>query len=184
MRKIVIACSFIIIMMISFLGITYSYEYNEVSDLKFELFGDYIVDLNLGGTYIEEGFNVTYNGENINSEVVIESSLDNLRVGEYKIKYIVNIDGVDEYVYRVINVRENIKPEIILKGDSSITVDVFGVYEEPGYEVRDNYDMNLNDKVVITSDIDVNNVGEYVVTYTVSDSSGNTTSVSRVVIVK
>ena len=184
MKKIYLIFCFVVIISISFLGITYSYEYNNSENLKFELLGDYIINLSLGDNYVESGVFVTYGGKDISSEVIVDSSLDIFKVGEYKIKYIVNIDGNYEYIYRIVRVRESIKPEIILKGNNVVYVNLNGTYREPGYVVRDNYDKNLYDKVVVSSNIDVTKIGEYEVTYYVSDSSGNEANVSRTVIVR
>ena len=71
-----------------------------------------------------------------------------------------------------------------MKGNNVVYVNLNGTYREPGYVVRDNYDKNLYDKVVVSSNIDVTKIGEYEVTYYVSDSSGNEANVSRTVIVR
>ena len=185
MRKVYVILSFVVVLLIGFLGITYSYEYNENTSLKFELIGDYELDLLLNDKYIEYGINVIYNGEDISSLVNIDSSMvDMSKVGEYKVKYEIVIDGISEYIYRIVRVRENVKPEIILKGDKKVYLGLNGKYVEPGYEVIDNYDLDLYKKIVVTSNLVVTKVGEYTIEYKVSDSSGNEAVVIREVIVR
>lgn len=185
MKKIYIIFSFILVLMISFLGITYSYEYNENEYLKFELIGDYVLNLELGSEYYEYGARVIYNGTDISNSLNIDSSMVDMNVvGEYKVKYMVEIDNTYEYIYRVVKVRENIKPEIILKGDSVIYVSLGDKYIEPGYIVSDNHDMDIDKRVNITSYLDASKLGEYQIIYKVVDSSGNMNSVIRTVIVR
>lgn len=44
------------------------------------------------------------------------------------------------------------------------------------YEVTDNIDEDINNKVTVTSDVNTKKRGNYKITYTVTDSSGNTSS--------
>ena len=172
------------LLLVSFLGITYSYEYNDAGVLSFELVGDYTVNLNLNDLYIEQGVIVYYDGKDISSRVLIDSSMvDVSKVGEYQVKYELKMNNFSEYIYRVIKVRESISPQIMLKGDEVMYVKYNGNYIEPGYEVSDNYDTDLRNKVVITNNVNVSKIGEYKVKYSVIDSSGNQTVVFRKVIV-
>lgn len=185
MRKIYITSCFVVLLLISFLSITYSYEYNENFSLTFELVGDYKLNLFLHDEYVEYGVKVLYNEKDISSLVKIDDSMvDMNRVGVYKVKYEVIIDGICEYVYRLVSVIDNIKPQIMLDGDNMVYINLGDEYIEPGYNVTDNYDIDLFDKVNVTTNLDVNNVGMYEIEYSVMDSSGNTSVVKRVVIVK
>ena len=187
MRRLYIVTSFVVLLLVSFLGITYSYEYDNNTVITFELLGDYSLDLDLGESYVEYGVRVYYDGKDVSSMGNIDDSMLNInKVGTYKIKYEINIDNVSEYVYRTVNIKENISPQIILNGDNIIYVRHNGTYVEPGYEVNDNYDSDvyLRSKMVITNNVDVTKVGEYLVKYSVFDSSGNQTVVFRKVIVK
>lgn len=185
MKKVYIIMSFIVLLLIGFLGITYSYEYTGADSLTFELLGPYKLYLNLDDEYDEYGIKVMDNGVDISSQINIDSSsLDMNKVGEYKIKYSIDMDGNEEYVYRLVVVRENIKPEIILKGDEIIYLDLNETYIEPGYEVIDNYDIDLINKVIITSNLNVTVIGEYTIEYRVVDSSGNEGVTVRRIIVK
>lgn len=185
MKKIYIVLCFVVLLLVSFLGITYSYEYNENTSLRFELIGDYILDLSLDDEYIEYGVKVIYNGNDISSLVNIDNSMVDMNsVGEYKVKYEVVLDDMVEYIYRIVKVTENVKPVIKLKGDEVVYIPINSDYIEPGFDVFDNYDKDIYNNVVTTSNLNVTKKGEYIIEYKVIDSSGNESVVKRTVIVK
>ena len=74
MKRIVFLVSFITILLVSFLGITYSYEYNETNSLKFDLIGPSILYIDVNSEYEEYGIKVLNNGIDISSSVKIDSS--------------------------------------------------------------------------------------------------------------
>lgn len=74
-------------------------------------------------------------------------------------------------------------PVITLKGNSTVYVTLGESYTETGYEVSDNCDSSLTDKVSVTGSVDTNKAGTYELTYSVVDSSGNNASVTRSVMV-
>lgn len=185
MKKMFGITIFIFVLLVSFLGITYSYEYNLSDSVSFELIGPYRLYLNIYDEYKEYGVSVIKNGIDISSYVKIDdSSVDMSKVGEYKVKYELLNDGNVEYIYRLIFVKEYIKPEIEIIGDEIIYLNLNEIYIEPGYEVSDNYDIDINDRVVIVGDVDTTKVGEYTIEYSVIDSSGNKAVTFRKVIVK
>lgn len=175
MKKIMYVIIFIAVMLVSFLGITYSYEYNESDLVKFELIGPSTLYVDVNTEYIEYGVKVINSkGVDISSLVKIDSSMVNMNeLGEYKVRYELEVDDNLEYIYRDIIVIDKTSPEITLKGDKTVYVILNGVYYEEGYVVSDNYDTDLLDKVSVSGNVDTKNVGEYEIIYTVVDSSGN-----------
>lgn len=187
MKKIMYVIIFIVVMLVSFLGITYSYEYNDGDLVKFELIGPSTLYVDVNTEYIEYGVKVINSkGVDISSLVKIDSSMVNMsELGEYNVKYELEIDGGLEYVYRLVKVIDEISPKIELKGDEEVYVILNGVYYEEGYVVSDNYDSDLSDKVSVSGNVDTKNVGEYDIIYSVMDSSGNKgESVRRVYVVE
>lgn len=75
------------------------------------------------------------------------------------------------------------KPIISLKGDKTIYLLKGEKYKEPGYTASDNCLGNITDQVKITNNVDIDKVGKYTITYTVSDDLDNTTKVTRTVYV-
>ena len=185
MNKMYYVVIFITVLLISFLGITYSYEYNDDSSLEFELVGPTTLYLDVYSEYEEYGIKVLYNNKNISDQVQIDDSKLNMNeLGEYRIKYEVNINNRHEYVYRKVVVMDRKAPVIELTGGKDIYILLNGNYYEHGYTVNDNYDKNLDKKVTTSGSVNTSKEGEYVITYSVTDSSGNKGEVKRTVSVK
>lgn len=185
MKKILIVTSFIIILLVSFLGITYSYEYSDSSSLSFELIGPSVLYIDVNSEYEEYGIKVIDNGVDISSSVDIDSSLVNTSLlGEYKVKYEIDVGEYKEYVYRDVVVIDKISPIIELKGEETIYVIRGGSYSEEGYVVSDNYDTSLTvNDVMVSGNVDTSKVGEYEIEYSIVDSSGNVGISKRVIVV-
>ena len=75
------------------------------------------------------------------------------------------------------------KPDISLNGDSVVYIPLNGTYEELGASASDFCDGDLTSQIKITGEVDVTQAGEYQLTYSVVDSSGNENSVARTVYV-
>lgn len=80
------------------------------------------------------------------------------------------------------NANDTTAPELRLNGDAVISLAVGTEFSDPGYTATDDYDGDITDKVVRSGNVDYSKAGEYTLTYTVSDSAGNTTSKTRKVI--
>jgi hypothetical protein len=72
-----------------------------------------------------------------------------------------------------------IAPDVTLKGDNPMIVDVYALFVDPGVTATDNYYPNVFP--VITNLPNMTALGDYTVTYTVTDGAGNTTTVTRLV---
>ena len=74
-------------------------------------------------------------------------------------------------------------PVITLNGMNPISLEAGGVYTEPGASANDEVDGDISDQIVIdSSQLDTTTVGDYSVTYNVSDAAGNAaTEVTRTV---
>lgn len=123
--------------------------------------------------FIPDKMSVTINGEDMTKLLKIDiSEVDLTKVGKYKIRYYLEYKKKTYEEYYEIEVVDTTKPEIILKG-KNVTLLLNEKYEEPGYEVKDNYDKDLMDKVEVKSEVDTSKAGTYKITYNVIDTSGN-----------
>jgi len=80
--------------------------------------------------------------------------------------------------------KDKIAPIIKLKGDKELVLDITQDYIEYGAEASDNIDGNITSEIKIDSSINIGVEGNYSVTYSVSDSSGNMAKVVRYVVIK
>lgn len=86
---------------------------------------------------------------------------------------------------RTIPYYDPVPPQITLKGESAIAFTVgSGSFTEPGYTATDNLDGDLTDHVTVQGSVDSNTPGIYTVTYSVTDSHGNTATKKRRVTVR
>ena len=140
--------------------------------------------LEVGNEFTPSVVNVSVNDEDYTSKLKVDSSkLDFKKLGKYEVIYYIIYNNKKYSEKETVLVVDTTKPTITLKG-KNVTILVNEKYEEPGYEVEDNYDKNLKEKVIVKNELDNQKPGTYKVTYTVSDTSGNSTEVSREVIVK
>ena len=72
-------------------------------------------------------------------------------------------------------------PILSLTGDNNHSHGVNTPWADLGYSATDSLEGNLTANVAISGDIDVNTTGEYTLTYSVSDSSGNEANLTRTV---
>lgn len=79
--------------------------------------------------------------------------------------------------------KDNIKPEITLKGKKEIVLVKNSIYEEAGVEATDNIDGDITSKVKIKNNVDLTKSGEYYIIYSIEDSSKNKIEVKRKVTV-
>lgn len=129
--------------------------------------------------YEEEGFTATDNYDGDITQLV-ERTED-----EGKVFYrVTDSSGNTTEVVREIHYDDPVPPDIVLEGEKLITLIVGTKYQEPGYVAGDNCDGDLTTKVKVTGSVDVDTAGYYTLKYSVTDTYGNTASVSRSVWVK
>ena len=70
-------------------------------------------------------------------------------------------------------------PKIILNDNQSMHIPVGTSFSDPGFSASDNCDGDITSNVVVSGSVDSNSPGTYTIDYSVSDSSGNSFSISR-----
>ena len=88
---------------------------------------------------------------------------------------------------QTITITDTTKPRIVLLGDNPQTVEFGSVYNDPGATATDAVDDNdeLTTQIAAASTVDTGTVGDYTITYTVSDTATNAaTPVLRTVTVE
>lgn len=143
------------------------------------LIGDKDIYLNVNSSYFENGYKATFFGKKL--KVDVKNNIDNTSLGDYKVTYTANLLNFKKSVIRNVHVVDNEKPVITLNGDNIIYLNKDSKYEEPGYEITDNYDKDINSKIKVTNNIDETKTGKYEVVYEAIDSSKNKAKVVRAV---
>ncbi|MDF2535341.1 MAG: hypothetical protein K0R18_1500 [Bacillales bacterium] len=133
------------------------------------------ITLQVKDPYVEPGASVTINAYPISNPCTIEGTVDVTKPGIYEISY----SYKNAKVIRKVTIADQIKPVIQLKGSSKMVLTVNDKFTEPGFSASDNLDGDLTAKVTITGTVNTAKAGKYTITYSVKDSSGNTTSINR-----
>ncbi|MBD3320854.1 MAG: DUF5011 domain-containing protein, partial [Chitinivibrionales bacterium] len=139
----------------------------------------------VGGSWQEPGYTAldTEDGD-LTGSVVITGSVDTAVEGAYELSYAVSDNAGNQVsknrVVYVVN-RDTTAPVIeLVPGD---TVRIGTSWQEPGYSASDNLDGDITARVVVSGQVDSTKAGTHSITYTVSDSAGNSTIKIRNVIV-
>src|SRR6185369_2806296 len=103
---------------------------------------------------------------------------DSNTVGQYILTYNVSDAAGNPAVAvtRTVNVvaaADTTLPTITLSGANPLTLTQGTPYSEPGYSATDNVDGNITSNVAVSGNLDTNTVGQYILTYNVSDAAGN-----------
>lgn len=117
------------------------------------------------------------NPEGIDVTVQILGEVDAMTVGEYPVVYRVEYEDMVEDVTVIYVVKDTVAPVIALEGEAECVIQVGFEYEEPGFSATDNCDGDITEQVVVTGEPDP--YRSFVMTYMVTDSSGNTCQVER-----
>ena len=144
------------------------------TSLSISLNGEETVYVEYGSTYEELGAKATLTIDGVTTDVSVETSgaVDLKKLGQYQIVYTARADNVRKQITRQVYVVDTVSPVIILKEDPSILTLPNRPYQEEGFTATDNYDGDLTARVSATEK-------DGIVTYTVTDSSGNTATATR-----
>ena len=131
-----------------------------------------------GKKYVEQGFTAkdNYDGD-ITDKVIVKELKDGIH-------YSVTDSAKNKTeVIRKRSYEDNEMPVIKLKGDETIYISQGKTFTDPGFSAFDNCDGDLTKKVVAKENVNTNKTGDYRITYSVSDSVGNTTFKERKIVV-
>ena len=178
--------------------VSYSYEDDSVSEpiiverkvnvldtnLTLTLLGDNPYNMTIGDEYEEPGYTATDDVDgDLTEEVIITQTkeIDNLTVGTYYLDYkITNSIGKTIQDLRTIQV---LPPGVDLKLNGADTIEIFvgDGYQELGAIAFDEVDGDISDKIVITSNLNTNIVGEYIIEYKVVSDYGVEKIITRTI---
>ncbi|MDB9888475.1 DUF5011 domain-containing protein [Polaribacter sp.] len=152
------------------------------------LLGDPIVNIEVGATYTDAGADADDNvdGPVITDNIVAVSTVNTSVIGNYTVTYNVSdaAGNAATQVTRTVNVTaDETIPVITLSGVNPQSIELGTAYSELGATATDNIDGDISANISIDATyVDINTVGDYTVTYNVSDTAGNpATQVTRTV---
>lgn len=164
-------------------GIWYQNEYY----LELNLLGGEEITLSYGAEFEDPGAEAHFWGTHLLQEVqevpvTVEGTVDTSKVGTYELFYSTSIQYKDlfwdqiqsRYIKRTVHVVDSNAPVITLNTVEGYYTLPGQTYVEEGYTAWDEYDGDLTDQVVVTSD------GK-TVTYKVTDSAGNSFTANRTI---
>ncbi len=146
------------------------------------LIGPASMDIRVGTSYTDSGATAEdYYLIDLTGQMQQADNVDLNVIGTYHVWFTVeDASGNKDSVAREVNIIDDVAPILTLVGNNPLTVEVNAMFNDPGYTVTDNYYANVT-VIVDSSMVEMNKVGEYTVTYTATDSSGNTTMLTRTV---
>ncbi|MBO5852553.1 MAG: polysaccharide deacetylase family protein [Clostridia bacterium] len=99
--------------------------------------------------------------------------------------YLSVIDTAGNETIKEINLvfDDGVRPTLTISGPTTIYIAAGGKYAEPGYSAKDNLDGDITNKVVVSGDVDFKKSGTYSILYQVTDNAGNTTKLTRKVVI-
>ncbi|EGW53319.1 beta strand repeat-containing protein [Candidatus Endoriftia persephonae] len=146
--------------------------------------GDNPLALEAGTTaYSDPGASANDNVDgDITGNITTSGSVDRTTAGTYTITYTVNdAAGNTATSTRTVNISAATAPVITLSGDNPMTIAVGASFTDPGASANDNFDGDVSGSVTISGTVDTNTLGDYTLTYQVTDAAGNTSTQSRTV---
>ena len=132
-----------------------------------------------GENYQEEGFSAWDTADGNITDQVLREEKDG-----FVIYTVTDRAGNRATVSRKILYVDYTAPELTLLGGESLHVAAGEGYKEPGWTATDNVDGDLTERVQVTGFVDKYLAGNYQMTYTVKDNSGNCAEVFRTVMVQ
>lgn len=122
----------------------------------------------------------------LTGSIVVDGTVDVDVPGEYELVYsVTDAAGVTTEVTRLVTVEPAPNDDPLLAGVGDVSIPVgFDFDPLAGVEASDAEDGVLTGDVVVTGDVDVSTPGTYELVYSVTDSAGATTEVTRAVTVE
>lgn len=126
--------------------------------------------------WLDAGATLKVENKSYNAEV--DEEVDTTTIGLYKIEYHYKYKGKEYKMTRYVQVVDQTKPEIQLNPGID-TIKVGEEWTDARATVTDNSLEEL--QIIITGEVDTNKIGTYEIVYKATDSSGNTSLVTRYV---
>ena len=151
--------------------------------------GSSTIQLNIGENWTDPGATATDDLDgDLTSSISVTGSVDASSVGTYTLTYTVadaasNTASTTRTV-TVSDLVDTTPPVITLNGSSTIQLNIGENWTDPGAAATDDVDGDVTSLISTTGSVDTSSVGTYTLTYSVEDAAGNSSSITRTVVVK
>lgn len=129
------------------------------------------ITISYGSEYSEEGATYKVLNKDLSNKIKIKNNIKD-NIGTYKVNYEVDILFLHIKKDRIVNIIDDEKPIIELKGDTKVNICPNTEYVEEGYTATDNYDKDITSKVKVIKE-------DNIIKYSVTDSSNNYYEITR-----
>lgn len=140
------------------------------------LTGSSTVNVEQGGSYTDAGATATdiIDG-NITANILTGGSVNTSVAGTYTLTYNVSdaAGNAASQASRSVIVGDSTAPVITLIGNNPLAHEVGTIFVDPGATANDVLDGDISSNINVTGSVNPNIVGNYTLSYNVSDSSGN-----------
>ena len=144
--------------------------------------GGAVVTVEKGDTFEDPGVTALADGRAV--KVKVTGQVDTQTPGTYTLCYRARYLLSSKEITRTVHVVDTRPPVLTLVGGQQLTVPMGTVFEDPGFTAVDNNSTDLTARVQRTGEVNHMKAGVYIVTYTVTDDKGRTTTVQRTVTVE
>jgi len=141
------------------------------------LAGDTEVTIEFGEVLVDAGATAIDNADGVIT-VTANGEVDTSIIGVYELVYSATDDsGNTSSATRIVNVVDTTAPVITLTGDTEVTIEFGEAYLDAGATAIDNVDDDIS--IIVDGEVNTFTIGSYQLTYTATDSSGHSSSVTR-----
>ena len=152
----------------------YTTEEYEEEVPQIEITGESSIEIGYQQEYIDLGATSDY-------EIEVINNVNTNEIGEYKVIYKVDSNSQKVIAIRDVTVIDTVAPVITIIGSNPIQIDLGSTYNDLGATALDDVDGDISSQIQVTNNVNINSAGSYNVIYTVTDSSGNVSTATRVV---
>ena len=126
-----------------------------------------------------------WDGSDITSSIQVTGSVNTAVLESYLLTYrVTNTRGNSSTATRTVIVStDSVNPVITLNGNSTMSIVQNTTFTDPGATATDNVDGNITNRIQTSGTVNTSVVGTYLIQYSVSDTAGNSSSVTRTVYV-
>jgi hypothetical protein len=140
------------------------------------LLGNINETIEVKSDYIDFGATALDNLDgDLTNSITIINTVNTDVIGDYTITYnVTDANGnMSEPVIRNVSVIDRTKPVITLLGNINETIKIKTTYIDLGATALDNLDGNLTNSITIINTVNTDVIGDYTITYNVTDANGN-----------